>query len=142
MSEITEAGVQAKLDKGEKLSQEETAFVMSAPPDGVAAPTETDPGKEEKIDADIDIESEDKAASGKKDEDAEKPGEKEGDETGEAEKKPEDEGKAKTSEKPAPEEKKKADEGTLHSKIEKELEKADGEEDLAEGRRGSRRLDV
>jgi len=128
MAEITEAGVQEKLDKGETLSKEETAFVMSGAPEGTAqAPV--DPGKED--DVDFEKDDIDKAPSGKKDEAAEKPGEDDkGDEAGKAEKKPEDEGKAKPSEEPAPD-KKKTDDGTFHGKIERELDKPDGQEDLS-----------
>lgn len=120
MAEITEAVVQEKLNKGEELSKEETAFVMSAPPDSVATPVDTDPGKPEADEPDDVI----------IDENAEEPGEKKGDEPAEAEKKADDGKKAEASEKPEPEAPKKTDEGTLHGKIEKELDKADGSEDL------------
>ena len=120
MPEITEAVVQEKLNKGEELSKEETAYVMSAPPDGVAAPVDTDPGKPETDEPDDVI----------IDENAEKPGEEKGKEPAEAEKKADDGKKAEASEKPEPEAVKKPDEGTLHGKIEKELDKADGSEDL------------
>jgi len=130
MAEITEAGVQEKLNKGEALSKDETAFVMSGPPEGTAAPVDTDPGKPEADEPDDVIIDDEKPSSGKKDEDAEKPGEDKGDETAEAEKKADDGKKAEASEKPEPEAPKKTDEGTLHGKIEKELDKADGSEDL------------
>ena len=129
MADITEAGVQEKLNKGEALSKEETAFVMSGPPEGVAAPVDTDPNKpEERDDVIID---EEKPPSGKKDEDAEKPGEDKGKEAVEAEKKTDDGKKAEASEKPEPEAPKKTDDGTLHGKVEKEIDKPDGQEDLS-----------
>lgn len=128
MPEITEAAVQAKLDKGETLTKEETAFVMSLPPEGATQNALSDP--ENEVDpGDIDID-EKKPASRKKDEAAKKSGEKKDEETAEAEKKAEPEAKAKTSEEPAPVETKKSDDGTLHGKIEGEINKPDGQEDL------------
>jgi len=117
MEEITEKAVQEKLDKGETLTKEESAFVMSSPPEGVAEaidtePEDKEPGEEVDIDAD--------------------PGEKKGKETAEAkiEKKADTEAKEKPSETPEPVVEKKPDEGTLHSKVEGELDKPDGQEDL------------
>jgi len=115
--EITEKAVQEKLDKGETLTKEESAFVMSTPPDGVPEPVDTEPEKEPGEEIDIDA----------------APGEKKGKETAEAkiEKKADTEAKAKSSETPPPVVEPKPDEGTLHSKVESELAKPEGTEDLA-----------
>jgi len=136
MEQVTEQGIQEQLNTGAELTKEETAFVMSTPPDG-PIPAADDSDEEVDFSEAEDVgekPSEKKQASGTKDEDAEKPGEKKGDEPAEAEKKADTEGKEKTTEEPAPEKKdeKTVEEGTLHGKIERELDKPDGQEDLGD----------
>lgn len=138
MPEITKEAVESKLSKGEKLTAEETQFVMSSPPDGhEASSTETLSdeemgfGKEEEQAADKDKE---KATSGIEDEAAKSGDEKQDKETGDAAKKPEDEAKPETGKDDAPKEEEKKPEETkesFFSKVEHELEKPEGQEDLA-----------
>lgn len=136
MAEITKEAVQGKLDKGEKLTPEETKFVMSLPPDGVEpAPENTDEDDPFK-----DIEDEGKEEEGKeKEEKGEEEGKEketpEGDEDKEeaepgkaAKEKPEEkksEAKPGEAEPPKKEEEKKPDEETFHAKVERTLDLPD-----------------
>jgi hypothetical protein len=121
MAEITEQSVQEKLNKGETLTKEETSFVMGTPPDPKEA------GNDEDGAFDGMEEVENKPASGTKDEPAKSEKEEKPAEPAKAEKKA-DEAPADPS-KAAPEVKK--DEGNLIVRIETELAKAEGQEDLS-----------
>lgn len=132
MAEVTQEAIEKKLATGEKLTKEETDFVMSSPPDG----KEFSEPKPKSFDDDvINIDDEPKPKAKKEEPKAEAEADKEKAETGKAkEEKPEDAGKTDTGKaEPAKKDDKKPDEdrGTFFGKIEAELEKPDGQEDLS-----------
>ncbi len=134
MAEITKEAVEEKLAKGENLTKEETEFVMSYPnPEGGNTS-----GDQELSDEELGLENEDKATSGKKDEAAKPASDKKeaGDaNTDEAKKKAEKEkadADAKAAEAAAAEKKKKEAEEGIFQKVEKELAKPEGQEDLTD----------
>jgi len=137
MAEVNEQEVERKINAGESLTEEETKHVMSYPNEG------GDSVATAEKDADDDIEEKDYEDI---DENAES-GDKEGEEAAEAKKKADEEAaeKAKTvaakkaEEEKKAEEKKKAEEDAgeegdktenLKDKIEKEMDKPEGQEDL------------
>lgn len=135
MAEITREAVQEKLDKGETLTKEETSFVMSLPPDGVAERASDDDGEDifkdaEEIGPDGKAIVTDKTSQDDKDKKAaeEKAAKEKADADEAAKKKSEEEAKAKAETDKAVKEK--SDGDSFYGKVEKDLALSDKDVNL------------